>query len=203
MTPGPVPEGEGPAGSGRPLRADARRNRARVLEAAEEVFAAEGASASTEEIARRAGVGAGTVFRHFPTKDALLGAMILGRVRRFAAYADALVAGGNPETALFAFFHRAAEESAAKKSFSELLAGGAAGADAADRGLPPGLGEKIEALLVRAQDAGAVRGDVRVPEVVALFVATLRIAEHTKGDDGLRERTLEILLRGLRPAGRR
>ena len=203
MTPGPVPGAGVPAGGGRPLRADARRNRARVLEAAEEVFAAEGASASTEEIARRAGVGVGTVFRHFPKKDALLEAMILGRVRRFAEYADALVAEGGPETALFAFFRRAAEESAAKKSFSEMLAGGAAGADAADRGLPQGLGEKIEALLVRARDAGAVRGDVRVPEVVSLFVATLRIAEHAKGDDRLRERTLEILLDGLRPAGRR
>lgn len=184
------------------MRADARRNRARVLEAAEEVFAAEGASASTEEIARRAGVGIGTVFRHFPTKEALLEAIILGRVRRFGAYADALVAQGDPETALFAFFARAAEESAAKKSFSEALAEGSVDLDAAP-GLRQSLREKIEALLVRAQDVGAVRGDVHIPEVMSLFVATLRMAEHTKGDDDLRERTLDILLQGLRPAGQR
>ena len=63
----------------KPLRADARRNQARVLAAAEAVFAAKGTAASTEEIARQAGVGIGTVFRHFPTKQALLEAVLVGR----------------------------------------------------------------------------------------------------------------------------
>jgi AcrR family transcriptional regulator len=93
VTPPPSSPAEpsGPSAA-KPLRADARRNQARVLETAEAVFAAKGTAASTEEIARQAGVGIGTVFRHFPTKEALLEAVFVGRLRRLADEVDALAA---------------------------------------------------------------------------------------------------------------
>src|SRR6266545_3604820 len=76
--------------STKPPRADAVRNRQRVLEAAKEAFAAEGLAVPLDEIARRAGVGAGTVYRHFPTKEALFEAVILDRVRKLVDYAESL-----------------------------------------------------------------------------------------------------------------
>lgn len=80
----------------RPLRADARRNRERVLAAAQEAFAAEGISVPLDEIARRAGVGAGTVYRHFPTKEALFAAAIVDRVDRMTGRArEGLAEGGS------------------------------------------------------------------------------------------------------------
>ncbi|MCP9976669.1 TetR/AcrR family transcriptional regulator [Actinomadura madurae] len=82
--------------SGRPLRADAQRNRAKVLAAAEEVFAVQGTSASTEEVARKAGVGIGTVFRHFPTKESLLEAVLVALLERLAAEAEDLCAARRP-----------------------------------------------------------------------------------------------------------
>src|SRR5438876_7565800 len=74
----------------RPLRADAQRNRAKVLAAAQEAFAAEGIAVPLDEIARRAGVGAGTVYRHFPTKEALFEAVIADRLEHFAEHATSL-----------------------------------------------------------------------------------------------------------------
>ena len=91
-------------GGGAGLRADARRNRARILTAAAEVFAERGASASTEEVARRAGVAIGTVFRHFPTKDDLLRAILKDLLGRLSAQVALLGAYGDPASALFEFF---------------------------------------------------------------------------------------------------
>src|SRR3989442_539577 len=79
------------------MRADARRNRARVLEAAEAVFAASGTAASTEEIARRAGVGIGTVFRHFPTKEALLEAILVDKLVALVVGAAGAAAHAGPD----------------------------------------------------------------------------------------------------------
>src|SRR3954451_23771158 len=87
----------------RPMRADAARNRARVLEVAYETFAAEGLSVPIDEIARRAGVGAGTVYRHFPTKEALFPAVIDDRVKSVVASGRALIDSVGPGEALFAF----------------------------------------------------------------------------------------------------
>src|SRR6188472_2287979 len=80
----------------RPVRADAARNRARVLEIAYETFAAEGLSVPIDEVARRAGVGAGTVYRHFPTKEALFQAVFEDRVRHIVDDGRALVASEGP-----------------------------------------------------------------------------------------------------------
>jgi AcrR family transcriptional regulator len=153
------------------LRADAARNRARVLEVAYETFAAEGLSVPIDEIAKRAGVGAGTVYRHFPTKDELFRAVVQDRLQRLVDDGRALLRDGDPGEALFAFMR------------SMVLQWGAT-----DRGLVDalaGLGIDIEAvapnaekdflgmlgeLLAAAQRAGTVRDDVDVPDVKALLV---------------------------------
>src|SRR5262245_60355099 len=111
MTKNPAAAGAGPAddtsagsGSGRALRADARRNRQRVLEVAFAVFAAEGLAVPVHEIARRAGLGTGTVSRHFPTKEALFQAVFLDRVERLADRARMLAEAGDPGAAFVEFF---------------------------------------------------------------------------------------------------
>ncbi|MDQ0381687.1 TetR/AcrR family transcriptional regulator [Amycolatopsis thermophila] len=182
----------------KPLRADARRNRARVLDAAETVFAARGTGAPTEEVAREAGVGIGTVFRHFPTKAALLEAVLAERMRRFVEEAQSFAAAEDPESAFFVFLGRWAEMSAAKNAYTDALA--AAGADVPRLG--PEIGaqvrEAVGALLSRAQLTGAVREDVGVTELIALMVGAARAAEYLGEDAALRARTLGIVFDGLR-----
>jgi AcrR family transcriptional regulator len=183
----------------KPLRADARRNRVRVLAAAETVFAAKGTAVPTEEIAKEAGVGIGTVFRHFPTKEALLEAVLLERMRRFAAEADRWAGAEDPGSAFFTFLSQWADMAAAKNAYSDALA--AAGADVPRLGaeVSAGVRRSLNNLLSRAQDAGAVREDVGVTELIALMVGTSRAAEHLGDDAALRRRTLDIVFDGLRP----
>jgi AcrR family transcriptional regulator len=186
------------ADAARPLRADARRNRARVLDAAEEVFAAQGTGASTEEIARRAGVGIGTVFRHFPTKEALLEAVFVGRLHRLAEQAAALADAADPGTAFFDFFHRVVDHAATKNAIADALAeaGVAIPGESSTVGLE--LQRALAVLLERAQAAGAVRPDVGVAELKALLVGASRAVELTP-EPGVRARTLRVMLDGLRP----
>ncbi|GAB3970492.1 TetR/AcrR family transcriptional regulator [Actinoallomurus acanthiterrae] len=193
----PPKRASGPGGD-RPLRADALRNRARVLEAAEAVFAAHGTSVSTEEVARRAGVGIGTVFRHFPTKEALLEAVFITRLDRLAAEADALMGAEDPGEAFFAFFARVVGHAATKNAVTAALA--EAGIDVRETTAETGreLRRALGALLRRAQDAGAVRPDIGLPEVLALLVGASQAAEHVAGDDEVRARTLAIVFDGLR-----
>lgn len=180
------------------MRADAQRNRIRILEAAEAVFAAKGSSASTEEIAQKAGVGIGTVFRHFPTKEALLQAIIEALAERLTEETESLVAEGDPATAFFTFFTRMVEQAAEKKTVVDLLA--EAGIDITVAKPVHFLRQAVEALLENAQRSGTVRGDVRLPEVVALLIGVCQAALHTSWEPDLQERTLAIVFDGLRPA---
>lgn len=185
-------------GAAKPLRADARRNRARVLEAAEAVFTAKGTGASTEEIARQAGVGIGTVFRHFPTKEALLEAVFVAQIGRFTEEADTLANTHGPQTALFAVLTRSAELSATKRAVADALS--AAGIDVNPLTSLAGktLVQTLDGLLTSAQQAGAVRDDVRVGDLIALLVGISRAVEHAGGDPDARQRLLAVLLDGLR-----
>ncbi|GIH91460.1 TetR/AcrR family transcriptional regulator [Planobispora siamensis] len=182
--------------TGRPLRADALRNRARILQAAEAVFAEQGTSASTEDVARRAGVGIGTVFRHFPAKESLIEAVFTELMRRLADEADALVSAPDPGEALFALLARMVDMSAAKNAYADALA--AAGVDM-DEALAEGrreLPRVLGILLTRAQEAGAVRPDIGVPELVTLMVGMSRAAETAPPD--VRSRTFQVVFDGLR-----
>jgi AcrR family transcriptional regulator len=180
-------------------RADARRNRARILDAAEQALAEFGPATSTEGIARAAGVGIGTLFRHFPTKEALVEAIAVARVGRLLAEVDALAADGDPAAAFFEFFARTVEEAEAKKTYAEFLAGGFVAVEGVAPELRLSLRRKVGTLLGRAQEAGTVRDDVGVPEVMALLVGAVRAAEHAGEDRVLRDRTVAVFLDGLRP----
>jgi AcrR family transcriptional regulator len=180
------------------LRADARRNRAKILAAAEAVFAEKGPSVSTEQVAERAGVAIGTVFRHFPTKPALLQAIMKELLSRLTERATALADDGDPGTALFTFFAELVGQAAERKTVLELLPETGIGLPMAEAVRP--LRSQVAALLERAQEAGAVRRDVRIDEVMALLASTCQGAVQGGWDADLRRRTLAIVFTGLRPS---
>lgn len=175
----------------RPLRADAQRNRARILDAAEEIFASRGAQASTEEVARSAGVAIGTIFRHYRTKADLLRALMKRLLEQVTDDAATLAAQGDPGTALVDFFDRLVERTAHNRTVVHLLAIPIAE--------PLGtLAATVHDLLVRGQSAGAIRPEIQVDEVMALLVSTCQGTLHGAWDADLRRRTLDIVYAGLR-----
>ncbi|MGY4103247.1 TetR/AcrR family transcriptional regulator [Nocardia sp. R16R-3T] len=178
----------------RPLRADARRNRDRVLAAAQEAFAAEGISVPLDEIARRAGVGAGTVYRHFPTKEALFEAAIVDRVERMIAYARELAAAPEPDKAFFDFLDRMAAEGTVKRDLAEAI-----GADTPEYLKPAhDLRAAIAQLLTRAQQSGAVRRDIDIDDLMRVVKGTFLAANSTNTTADQRRRTFAIVFDGLR-----
>ena len=180
----------------RPLRADAVRNRARVLEVAYETFAAEGLGVPIDEIARRAGVGAGTVYRHFPTKEDLFRAVIEDRISRIVDDGRAVLASGDPGEALFTFLRSMVLQwGAMDRGLADALAG--LGIDVATA-MPEAEGEflgVIGELLRAAQKAGTVRRDVDVPDVKAIVVGTQAMQAY---NPDTAERLMEVVLDGLR-----
>jgi AcrR family transcriptional regulator len=180
------------------LRADARRNRERLLEVADRVFTEHGVGASTEEVARAAGVGIGTVFRHFPTKEALLAAVLGERLARLAAAAEALAAAEDPGAALDDFVRLVVGHSRVKNAYGDALAAGGYDLSAIKADVGTRLRGALTVLLERAQAAGAVRAELRPPDLMALLVGASRAAEHT-ADDAARDRVLGVVLAGLRP----
>lgn len=181
-------------------RADAQVNRTRILDVAEEVFGAGGEAASTEEVARLAGVGIATVFRHFPTKAALLEAVLVRRFTRLRERADALLTAGDPGRAFFDFFGDLVTDAATKIAIGDALLDAGGDRESVSEAAQ-GLRRAVGALLDRAQRAGAVRDDVELPEVYALLVGTSRAAAHTP-DDEVRARVLAIVYDGLAPLPR-
>jgi AcrR family transcriptional regulator len=169
------------------LRADARRNLERVLDAATEVFAEAGPEASIDEIARRAGVGHGTVFRRFPTKDDLMFAVIERRVEEMQSIAREALASDDPGEAFFAFVRRVAELGMSAPGLHRCVA---------HCGDKPGAAEldKLASRIVsRAQRAGAVRRDVKAEDVRLLVRSAL-----TNAPAGHWQRHLAVVLDGLR-----
>ncbi|MBV1849267.1 TetR/AcrR family transcriptional regulator [Catellatospora tritici] len=178
----------------RPLRADARRNRERVLAVAYEVFAAEGLSVPIDEIARRAGVGAGTVYRHFPTKEALYEAIVLDRVDRLVGRAREF-ADADPAEAFYGFFAFMTDEGATDKGLAEALAGAGFDIEATAPGAEQSFMDAIGALLARAQAAGAVRPDLTAADVKTLMVGCQAMQRYRGRDLGP---VLEVIRDGLR-----
>jgi len=184
----------------RPPRADAVRNRARVLDAANEAFAAEGLAVPLDEIARRAGVGAGTVYRHFPTKEALFEAVITERVLGLAVNVEEqLAAATDAGEAFFGFFFTMINTGQAKADLAEALAAAGAGLGLETKQAAERLSNGFSALLERAQRAGAVRGDVSIEDLHALAVAALAGEKRAAADpDYERGRMTRIICDGLR-----
>ena len=190
-----------PAG-GRARRADAQANRDRILDVAEEVFGAGGESASTEEVARRAGVGIGTVFRHFPTKAGLLESVLVRRLDRLREEAEALRDTAEPGEAFLGFIGHLAAHAEAKMAITEALLDAGGDRDGEAARAAEGLRQAVGALLRDAQQAGAVRDDVAVPEVYALLVGASRAAVRARLDEEARARLSAIIADGLAPGHR-
>jgi len=180
----------------RPLRADAARNRAKVLAAAEAVFGELGAGASTEEIARRAEVGVGTVFRHFPTKESLLSEVLAERLRRLAGQAEALADAPDPGPAFLGFFARSVELSASKNALLEALVGSGVEVDVPGSGVGVQLRQALGVLLARAQAVGAIRADLDVDDVIALLAGASHAFAHA-GRPEAGQRALAVVLDGM------
>jgi AcrR family transcriptional regulator len=182
------------------LRADALRNRRRVLDAAAEVFSERGLDAGMDEVARRAGVGHATVFRRFPSKDALVSELLLDRMRAVLDLCERCLED-EPEAGFRRFLDEAVALQIADRSLFDALGGR----------VPPGeellaaqqrvLG-RIALILERAQAAGAIRADVTAADVPFL-VAGVSFAggpcARFSGD--VWRRYLAIVLDGLRPDG--
>jgi AcrR family transcriptional regulator len=184
------------------MRSDAVKNRLRILEAAEEVFAARGVAAPIDEVAERAGVGVGTLYRHFPNKEALFEAIVVTRLEELARTASAPPGPGDPGDAFFSFLRQFAGKVSNKHDLIDAL--GAAGIDikSSCAARADELEAGVTAMLDRAKAAGSVRDGVTTREVIGLVVATCQAAEQTELDADSRQRILEIVCDGLRPQRR-
>lgn len=178
---------------------DAERNRLLVLEVAQKVFAAEGLAVPIDEIARRAGLGVGTLYRHFPTKEALFEAIVVDRMEELVEDAHARAKAQDRGEAFFGFLTTMVERGAAKKDFHAALADSGINMRrivALKQRMARGLG----VLLKRAQSAGAVRGDVGAADVLTLIMGTVGAAERHGAGPTERNRLLSVIFDGLRPS---
>ncbi|MCV7031277.1 TetR/AcrR family transcriptional regulator [Mycobacterium sherrisii] len=183
----------------RRLRADAARNRARLLEVAYDTFAAEGLSVPIDEIARRAGVGAGTVYRHFPTKEALFQAVIEDRMQRLVADGRALLQSVGPGEALFTYLRSLVLQwGAADRGLVDALAGFGIDITTAAPEVEDAFLTVLDELLRAAQRTGTARPDVGVREVKTILVGCQAMEAY---NSALAERVTDVVVDGLR-AGR-
>jgi AcrR family transcriptional regulator len=182
----------------RPLRRDAQANRARILESASEVFAREGIDAPLDEIARCAGVGAGTLYRHFADRDHLLDALFEDRVRRFDELMTEACDAEDAWAGLVGLLETSFALQAADRGLKEILVARARGAGH----LPKPSDETIaaiSALLERAKAQGALRSDVTLTDMPLISAAIHGVIDLTSSvaPDAWR-RILQILLDGMR-----
>ncbi|HZC69555.1 MAG TPA: helix-turn-helix domain-containing protein [Jatrophihabitans sp.] len=159
------------------MRADARRNRARVLQIAQAAFATEGLGVSLDEIARRAGVGPGTVHRHFPTKEALYLAVALDEIEELVTQADLLAAGHDP-AAVFALLSQMMATGAKNAAVKSALEAAALDLRTAAPRLAADLTHRVANLLDRAQRAGVAREDATVEDLMALVAGAFAAIRH-------------------------
>ena len=178
----------------RARRADAKRNYDKVVVAAKEAFAETGASTSLEAIARRAGVGIGTLYRHFPTRQALLEAVYIGEVQQLCSATQELLALP-PWESFVAFSHRLVGYLATKKALAHELMDYVDRESAFFKSCRADLFIAGEPILKRAQEEGVVRSDTDFTEIIQLVGGIAKIEETAPGQ---REHILDIALDGLR-----
>jgi AcrR family transcriptional regulator len=183
----------------RPLRADAARNRALLLVAAEQEFLERGPDASVADIARRAGIAKGTVFRHFASKEELIAAIVAGHLAALTVVARSLAESSDPGVALLEFMTVAAD-TRQQHDLSFL--------QTASEGHPKvteirdELYATIETLVDRAREAGAVRSDISGLDVIVLLCAPVHVVGYVSNPaPDLWRRYLAIIFDGLRPEG--
>ena len=198
---GPTTVGEGDTveGSGRPLRADARRNRLKVIGAAQVVFSEHGPDARMEEVAEKAGVAVGTLYRHFPNKEALLGALIADRLGHVIEVArDVLNRDVEPWEAFSRVMRRLTGIAHEDRAFAHVvpLLGDEGELGEAKRT----VGALLEELVHKAQEAGKMRPDVGAEDLPPLFMGMV-LATPPGFSSARQERYVQIILDGLRYQG--
>jgi len=184
------------------LRADARRNREAVLTAARERFSSEGLDCQMEDIARAAGVGVGTVYRHFPNKGDLVAALVADRFRRLAERAQAALGEEDPWQAFCQLIRDSAKLQMSDRALSEFISSQPElGQQAA---VESGLVDTTEQLMVNAQKAGNMREDAVIEDVPTMMCGLCAITAGAAGSmpELNWERYVEIMLDGLRAPGR-
>lgn len=179
------------------LRADAEENRGRVLSAAAEVFAEQGPDVSIDEIARRAGVGHGTVFRRFPTKDALIAAVISAHLAELGARVEQLLAEADAGSAFERFVWDVAELHASDRAFFEGAHRCSEMPEVAEA--KQHFARLAAALVSRAQAEGALRPDIEPEDVIGLIGSAMEGSAQSSSPDAWK-RYLKIVLDGLRAA---
>lgn len=190
-----------PSPPARKLRADAQRNRERILEIAKEAFTRNGAAASLDDIARRSGVGSGTLYRHFPTRDVLIESVYRSEVEKLAAAEQRLSATMPPLEALRAWMLLFIDHVAAKALIipaMDTVAGGS-------MQLIEGARSLIHTAFVRAVKRAIANGDLRADIDPGDFIRALVGVFHTTALPGWEQsarRIVDILINGSRPANR-
>ena len=181
-------------------RVDAQRNRARILEAAKEAFTRSGANVSLDDVAREAGVGAGTLYRHFPTRDALLEAVYRTEVERLAAAERKFAATMPPVEALRAWMLLFVDYIAAKQIIAPALNTLVGGHSKVFEATGAQVKGAIHALVQRAIESGDIRPDL---DPLDLFRALVGVSNVASGPDWRKSarRLVEILIIGSRPIG--
>jgi AcrR family transcriptional regulator len=180
-------------------RADAERNRRRVLDAAAELFGERGLDVGVAEIAQRAGVGRGTLFRNFPTKEDLIAAIVVDQMHEATERGRGLLDAPDPGAALFEFLDdMAGRQQRARALFEAVQDEFLANPDI--RAGHHAIVEVIDALLTRAQDAGAVRHDVKALDVLMLLKGVCETAVQFQDlDPRISERHLDLVRAALAP----
>lgn len=181
-------------------RADAERNRDKILEVAKKAFTRSGAGASMDEIAQQAGVGAGTLYRHFPTRDALLEAVYRSEVERLAAAERRFAETMAPVEALRAWMLLFVDYIAAKQIIAPALNTMVGGPSKVFESSGTQIKQAIEALVDRAIESGDIRGDLDPLDLLRALVGVSNVASAPDWPESAK-RLVEILIRGARPAG--
>jgi AcrR family transcriptional regulator len=189
-----------PRDGDRPLRRDAQRNRQRILRAAAEVFGERGLDATLDDVAHRAGVGVGTVYRRFPDKESLVGELFQDRIDAMVAVAEEACAADDPWAGLVSYLERMGETMAGDLGLRQMLLFATYGRDrfayARERMRPV-----VARLIARAQAAGTVREDLSATDVPMIVCMLATAAEYAGPvQPGLWRRYLALIIDGLRPA---
>ncbi|HBE81076.1 MAG TPA: TetR family transcriptional regulator [Firmicutes bacterium] len=181
------------------LRADAKQNREQILEAARKIFAEKGLSIPISEIASEAGVGIGTIYRHFPTKEALFEAVNISYKQRLTAEAKSLLNHPDPGKAFFGFFSRVLEEGFKNRALKDAFKSGTFNPGKANSGVFQDFHLACANLLSRAQQTKVVREDIDGKDLFILMSALLAI-EQPEGDPDVNrfKRLQSIVIEGLR-----
>jgi AcrR family transcriptional regulator len=184
-------------GSGRKPRADALRNRERLLEAAKQAFAEVGAEVSMDEIVRRAGVGIGTLYRHFPTRDAVVEAVYRREIGQFAEAAQTLLQSHKPRDALRAWLVLFVDYLATKRVIAPMLGAAPGGTTALYESSGMLIRSAITLLLDRAIASGEIRKDIE-PNDMMQAMSGLAAGSTTPGWEARTLRLIDVLMNGLR-----